>query len=381
MVLPRAVSLKPILASKGGVHLTAYLSNDGRPQDLGVQIIAAIEAAEDLVLPVLSPENTKKFLEPLVSLASDRNFLKRMNGNLALFRTLDSFRIINLPVEVNPICVVANSFHVKPLLKWLQVDREFLLLGIEPRMASLHHGTMSGIRHVDSVVLPEHLTPTGHHSTYSELKDSRLISARVKETMIWLNEWLQGLTKNAKVFTPKLFVAGDARLTQALLGNLDYKDVHASPIYGQFRQALIPVICAEIRSHLRSDAKLQYERVIREFHLAEEERMAKKNLFEIGKAAATGQIKKLIVADGLSIFGKVDPSGGVVIHPGHLDHEDDDVLDDLAQMVMEKGGEVMVADRSEIPKGRPALAILKGSRRSPRARPEIKESKLLVQLG
>ena len=57
-----------------------------------------------------------------------------------------------------------------------------------------------------------------------------------------------------------------------------------------------------------------------------------KNIFQIAKAAVQGKIRKLIVADGIQIFGKLDKhTGGVSINPAHLDHEDDDLLDDLSQ--------------------------------------------------
>lgn len=90
--------------------------------------------------------------------------------------------------------------------------------------------------------------------------------------------------------------------------------------------------------------------------------MAKKNIFQIAKAAVQGRIKKLIIADGINIFGKVDKkTGGLAIHPVDLDHEDDDILDDLAQTVLASGGEVVIAPREEIPKGRPILAIIEHS--------------------
>ncbi len=46
------------------------------------------------------------------------------------------------------------------------------------------------------------------------------------------------------------------------------------------------------------------------------------------------------------------------MHPRDLDHEDDDLLDDLAQIVMAKGGEVVVANEGEMSPATPALAIL-----------------------
>jgi hypothetical protein len=106
-----------------------------------------------------------------------------------------------------------------------------------------------------------------------------------------------------------------------------------------------------------------------EFYQAEDLNLAIKNIFQIAKAAIKGKVRKLVIADGINIFGKIDrKSGGLSIHPTHLDHEDDDILDDLAQEVLAHGGEVVVASREEIPKGRPILAILE--------RPESELSKL-----
>ena len=101
------------------------------------------------------------------------------------------------------------------------------------------------------------------------------------------------------------------------------------------------------------------EKALLEFRLAEDGNRTKKNIFQIAKAVVQGKVRKLIVTDELCIFGRIDQgSGGLAIHPFDLDHEDDCILDDLAQMVLSQGGEVVVAKRSEIPKGRPILAIL-----------------------
>jgi hypothetical protein len=44
-----------------------------------------------------------------------------------------------------------------------------------------------------------------------------------------------------------------------------------------------------------------------------------------------------------------------------MDHEDDDVLDDLAQKVLLAGGEVVVVERDQIPEQRSILAVLRKS--------------------
>lgn len=95
-----------------------------------------------------------------------------------------------------------------------------------------------------------------------------------------------------------------------------------------------------------------------EFRFAEEGNRSCKNIFQISKEVVQGRVRKLIVSDELSIFRKIDKKPGeLAIHPFDLDHEDEDILYDLGQMVLSQVGEVIVASRNEIPKGRPILAI------------------------
>ena len=117
-----------------------------------------------------------------------------------------------------------------------------------------------------------------------------------------------------------------------------------------------------------------------EFRFAEDENRARKNIFQIAKAAVQGQIRKLIVAEGINIFGKIDKqTGGLAIHPFDMNHEDDDILDDLAQTVLAYGGDVVVAPREEIPKGRTVLAILNSDENIQEKNEQLKEKEILSE--
>jgi hypothetical protein len=50
-------------------------------------------------------------------------------------------------------------------------------------------------------------------------------------------------------------------------------------------------------------------------------------------------------------------TGKLAINPFQLDHEDDDILDDLAQIVVLNGGKVIAIDKDKIPGKRVAIAI------------------------
>ena len=151
-------------------------------------------------------------------------------------------------------------------------------------------------------------------------------------------------------------------MTTSFLNDCRYENTERKAAWPSFSPEKSVEICAAIRAHLKNEAKEDLKRAIVEFYHADDLNLAKMNIFEIARAAVKGKVRKLIIADGITIFGKIDKkTGGLSIHPAHLDHEDDDILDDLAQEVLAKGGEVVVATQNEIPNGRPILAIVENS--------------------
>jgi len=340
MLTSKHDQIKPLLESKGGIHLTIYLVNRGDLIDLKLQLRTILCEAYEWLDSAMSLDERRKFLEPVEALLDDARIFKEMKGNIGLFRNASAFRVLNIPVEVDQSCQVATSFHVKPLLRWLQGHQEFLLLGLESQFAHLYLGSQDSFKHLDSITFKEALsTPI-----------------KIKETSQWINSWILNLTKNSKL---PLFLAGEESLVRSLGSHLEDKNRIKTPIAKSFSQNNVGPICQSIRKNLKEASRKSLQKTLREFRFAEEENRAKKNIFQISKAVAKGKVSKLIVTDELSIFGKIDlESGGLTIHPFDLDHEDDCVLDDLAQMVLSQGGQVIVAKRDEIPKGRPILAIL-----------------------
>lgn len=356
MLASKMSVLKPLIESEDGKHLTAYLTNDQNIFHLRRQLRETLEAAYEYLAPVMNPDALVRFLAPIHNAIDDTHLLKNLKGNVGLFRNETSFRILSLPVPVEQACVIATSFHIKPLLRWLQVDREFLFLGISEGSASLYQGNQNSFNLIDTIIFPEILQKSTDLDSYEDLKKRRLRSLKYDETIEWLNEWLFSLTKDTK---PPLFVAGQKEWTTAFLKDSRYQNTRSRPVWPSFSQGKEREICSEIRSFLRKDAKNDLEQALMEFYQAEDLNLANRNIFQIAKATIKGKVKKLIIADGIKIFGKIDKlSGGLSIHPTQLDHEDDDILDDLAQKVLAQGGEVVVASREEIPKGRPILAIL-----------------------
>ncbi len=342
MIADKRSVFRPILESSKGLHLTIYLVNSKNVADLQSQIRRMLEECTEWLQPVQSSDEQKKFLEPVYALLTDSKILKRMKGNIAIYRNEGFFRVLNIPVPISASCQVATSFHIKPLLRWLQGDQDFLFLGVSSGAAQLYSGSQHKLKMLSSLKF----------STLGEVISQENLIAEI-------NSWLEKSLSPLKASKIRLFLAGDSNLMRPLAREIEYPFVVQTLVSQIFEKDEVTPICREIRSFLKIESHRQLEKALQEFRFAEQDNRAKKNIFQIAKAVVQGRVRKLIVTDEMNIFGKIDlHTGGLAIHPTDLDHEDDCILDDLAQLVLSQGGDVVVASRDDIPKGRPILAIL-----------------------
>lgn len=357
MIVEKKNILRPILESSQGLHLTAYLENRGDLAYLKSQLQETIDEAGKWLLNIQTEEEQKRFLEPLFALLDDARIFKDIKGNVGLFRNENSFRILNIPIEVEQSCQVATSFHVKPLLRWLQGDQDFLLLGLTSEEAHIYLGSLYSFKLLDSIYYDDLINVKKLVKNNKGPKGTIKNQIKKEDLFFSIREWIIEATKFSK---PKLFIAGDESNILHLKRILKYKNLVREPISTSvFDPQQVKELSEKARRIVKNETYKNFAKALLEFRFADDESRVSKNIFQIAKAVVKGRVRKLIVTDELSIFGKIDlQSGGLAIHPVDMDHEDDCILDDLAQMVLNQGGEVIIAKRDEIPKGRPILAIL-----------------------
>jgi len=348
MVIGKRLSFKDIIESNGGLHMTAYLKGGGDPSSIRMRMAGLVFSALERMIPSTTDAERAPFLAPLLAVMGDRHLLARLPENIGIFRTHHAFRILGLPVSVQDECFIADTFHVKPVLEWLQSDREFVLIGLGSGRASLFLGSMHTFRKIDgfdSDLLLDDVSPP------------RLYQAWREETAEWLSERLAPLLDGKN---RDLYIVGESSLVRDLSDSMPWLEFSSELVGSRFRHEAPYLHCLELRRLLALRSKNALEMTLLDCELPENRTRVKKNLFEIATAVAKQRVQKLIVASGVHIFGRLDPhSGRLQVHSSEGGHEDDDVLDDLAQMVIAQGGEVMVAPIEEIPKHRPVLAILK----------------------
>ncbi|MDO8834092.1 MAG: hypothetical protein Q7V01_00775, partial [Vicinamibacterales bacterium] len=88
-------------------------------------------------------------LEPFRTLAPDTDFWNHTWDGLAVLGAAGVFQVIKLQRSVSELAVVANSFHVKPLLRMLQSADRYQVLSLNRRQIRLFEGSRDRLDEVD----------------------------------------------------------------------------------------------------------------------------------------------------------------------------------------------------------------------------------------
>lgn len=312
--------------------------------------------------------------EPLRELLK-LEFWAQQKAALALFSCPRFSTYFNLPDRLEELVIVAASFHVRPLLALLQSNQHFFLLELSHKSARLFRGSRVGLAPVDlhgaseaPETTKERTKSTTRHAGGRGASGPSIVhgahgdrsSEDHEETLRYLRSIDRSLLHELAEERSPLVLAAPRELAalyrqvsrypglveEVVQGNFD----HAAP-HELFERAW-PVVQAELAR--RTQEKLEaYERQIKQGRATAE-------LSSIARYAVQGRVRELFLAQGENLWGRFDrESGALELAPRGERPLGDDVLDDIAEAVLMRGGEVLSIDKHDMPAQAPVAALLR----------------------
>ena len=376
MKLLTRAELQKILAPHPAPCLSLFMRTHRHPPESDqdpIRFKNFLKAAEKLLSERYVGKETDAFLGPVAALATPELWRDRADG-LALFHTQDLTAVYRLPVPLPDLTVVADSFHVKPVLRFLQSNQTYYVLVLSQKAVSLWVGTAAGARPVDLSGLPRSLT----EALGIERKEAHQTAFAAAGGAVFQGRGAPEATKKEDLL--RFFRAIDVALWQALreeraplflAGNANhfpiYREVsrypHLAP--GGLEGSFDGVNADELHRHawpavqahllaVEDDALAEFERLYGR-------KLSSDILTEVTTAAVSGRVRRLLLGRGKRLFGRLDRKTGEVTLHGNaqVGPVDDDVLDDLAEVVLSKGGEILVIEQGRMPGDAAAAATFR----------------------
>jgi hypothetical protein len=307
-------------------------------------------------------------LQPFQSLSEDREFWNCTLDGLAVLSAAGISRVYRLQRPVLEIVVVADSFHTKPLMRIFQSADRYQVLALSRRDIKLYEGNRDALDVVElaggvpativealgAELTEPHQTvasygtgaggPAMHHG-HGSRKDEIDVDAerffRVVDRAILehhsrdsgLPLILAALPEHHALFrqvshNPFLVDSGIEVNPDALPADT-------------FRERAWKVVEPKYLARLAA--------LVEEFGAAKAQQLGAEDIAQIAEAAVAGRVANLLIEAERQIPGRIDTATGR-IELNDLDHpEIDDLLDDLGELVLSKGGRIVVVPAERMP--------------------------------
>jgi hypothetical protein len=336
-----------------------------------------IRAVEESLRQKYRGRAVRPLLEPLQELAEDGAFWKHTVDGLAVLTGSTVFRLFRLQRPIKELAVVADSFHLKPLLRVMQSADRYQVLCLTRQTATMLEGNRYALDELDPGDLPAtiaaalgdesagaHLTFASYGGTSGETpmyhghgsrKDTidtqteryfravdRAVGSQFSKPS-GLPLILVALPEHQSVFRA---VSQNASLIpNGVNGNPDAMSAD------QLREAVWDVVEPRYLARLESLSET--------FSSAAGRQGSTADLSDAARAAVQGRVATLLVEAERVIPGRLDPATGAIAPASLDDPEVGDMLDDLAEAVLRTGGEVVVVPKERMPSGTGVAATLR----------------------
>lgn len=296
------------------------------------------------------------FLSVIDRIQENPELVKNQKNHVSIFITKDGQWDFRFSGHCKPFFSLANSFHVKPMLRYFHRNRKFFVLRFNNDRATLYVDGPEQLKALDSIVYPSTLKENLEEFDFTIGPTRRAFLEQFEDFSNWISDWISRDLLNEDA---PLLVVGIDHLVNPFTKNSTYKNT----VRKNLRVGL---------SHDETDLFKETRKVIEEIAVKEEKKAIKSfrrkqitglgstNLARIAKEAIKGNISVLMVAKDDQIWGELNRmTGDIRVHHEQLTDLDDDLLDDLAEVVLANRDRVLVLDKNNMPTSKPIAAIFK----------------------
>lgn len=312
------------------------------------------------------------------ALADDFHFWQHTWEGLAVFATRRSFDVYRLRRTVRPLAVVSDSTHVKPLLKYLQSSDRYHVLALTTNAARLYEGDRYQLDEIDlsDAGVPDSMIDALDH----ELRDlhATLAAYNTATGEKWGVEENHGLRKtDIDNDIEQFFRAVDravivkysvpTRLPLIIAALPEHHHMfHRISRNERLMEEGIKVDPSSLsKEDLRERAwkimephyAKRLNELIGQYRQATAKELGADQIDEIVKDAFDGKVGALLLEEDRIIPGRIIDRDTVIYPASDTEMLVDDVLDDLAELVMRYGGEVWIVPKDRMPSETGAAAI------------------------
>ncbi len=307
-------------------------------------------------------------LKPFYGLAGNHHFWNHTLDGLAVLGASGMFKIYRLQENVKDFAVVSDRFYTKPLVRVFQAYERYQVLGLTRSEVRLYEGTKDsldeavladGIPHTMIEALGEQIT-SPHQTVASYGKGAKGPpmhhghGARKDEIGIDAERFFRMVDKG--VLEHHSQTSRLPLLLAALPENQGlFRQISQNPYLMRNGIDANPDALENGKRHAKAwevfepQSRERLKAMVEEYGDAHARGLGSDDLEEVAGAAAAGRIAVLFIDNDFQYPGLLDGVTGDFIPDDLENPETGDLLDDIGELVLQKGGNVHVLPSGQMP--------------------------------
>lgn len=310
-----------------------------------------------------------KLLEPFDALADDMEFWNHTLDGLVVFAAAGLFKVFKTQRPVIELVVAADSFHTKPLWRLLQTTDSYQVLGLNQHTIRLFEGNRDAIDEIDLVPSIPHTITAALGDELTEPRKTVSSYGGAGPGSTPMHHGHGGKSDEVDIDAERFFRVVDRAILEhysrpsgltLILAALPehhalFHQISQNPFLAADGIRINPDALSldELRVRAWEVAEPQYHArltvLVEAYAQACSKGLGSDDLSEIAIAAVAGRVGSLLIDGSRQIPGQLNlTTGGVEL--GSLSNPSvDDLLDDLGELILTKGGQVWIAPTERMP--------------------------------
>jgi len=306
-------------------------------------------------------------MEPFYNIAGDKEFWTNTLDGLAVFANPDNCVVYRLYLPVQELAVVADSFHIKPLIRIFQSVDKYHLLGLSHDDFTLYEGNRFKIdkikldpgtnRTIEEVLGKQHTESYLTFGSYGDADGHAMyhghggrkdeVEKDIERFFRYVDRFvLDNYSKPTKLPLILVSLKEYHNIFKKISRNPYLMEKAVKGSYDAFETEKLKEKVWEIIEPIYSK---KIQDLVNSYEDAKANSLGSDNLDKITMAVLENRVGTILIEADRIVPGKIDRNTGMV-EIGDIKNPDyDDILDDLAEMVLKKKGEVMVLPEEKMP--------------------------------
>ena len=331
----------------------------------------------------LQPPGIAGLLAPVTNLLADLLFWQHQRDGLAIFLSPDTIHAFRLPYRFQALALVAERFHLKPLLPLLDVAGQFYVLTLSQEEIRLFEGTTYSLSEIELRNVPAGLTEflkDGDRERHLQFHTSTrnpggrggnrpavfhghgVIESNARDDILrYFRRVDAGLQNVLREETAPLVLAAVDPLPSIYHAANTYPHLLAEGVASHPEALSVEALHAQAWAILEPYF-LTVQREARDLYnhyAGTGDARASDDIAKIVVTAYYERIANLFVASGIQQWGTFDPQSQAVTLHNERQSGDQDLLDLAAVHTFLNRGEVYVVSPEAMPSGEPVAAIFR----------------------